>query len=474
MLTGSLFSGYGGLELAIALAIPRTSLAWVADNDPAPSRVLAARYSSVPNLGDVTRIDWKRLETVEVMTGGTPCQDVSHAGHRRGMTEGTRSNLWVAMREGIAALRPRLVVWENVKGVVNAHAETDLEHCSGCMGDQGTDQPRLRALGRVLGDLAELGYDAAWIDCRASDVGAPHLRNRIFLLAWPTDDEPRWADLDEPTTAPDLRGTDPLLTLLGTPAASIYRGSGGIGSPSHTHRLERSYLDAQATQLADDARLLPTPVVNDMGDGKSVDWWDDWAPRQKASDGTVAVHGPSLAIEALRLLPTPTRSDGEGGPNGHRGGGPNLRTSVTTLPTPTATDARASGGNKPKNVTLTDATVRNPDRWGKYAPAINRWATVLGLEPPPPTETSPGGIQRLSPAFVEWLMGLPPGWVTDHELGLSRTQQLRALGNGVVPQQGAHAIAEIIRRMAGRQADLWLSHGSESTSGSRATTRSSD
>jgi hypothetical protein len=108
---------------------------------------------------------------------------------------------------------------------------------------------------------------------------------------------------------------------------------------------------------------------------------------------------------------------------------------VALLPTPLATDSKASGGgyNGRTNVTLTDATVRQPERFGRYADAIARWETVLGRPAPAPTD---GG--RLSPRFVEWMMGLDEGWVTG--LGLSHVAQLKMLGNGVVPQQAVAAL----------------------------------
>lgn len=111
------------------------------------------------------------------------CQDVSLAGRRAGMTEGTRSNLWGAMREGIAQLKPAFVAWENVRGVTSATAVSEMESEPGCVGG-GDAGPVLRALGRVLGDLADLGFDAEWRGVQASDVGAPHRRLRIFVLAW--------------------------------------------------------------------------------------------------------------------------------------------------------------------------------------------------------------------------------------------------------------------------------------------------
>jgi DNA (cytosine-5)-methyltransferase 1 len=178
---GALFAGYGGLELALQRQFGAIDLRWYAEKSAAPAAVLASHWPDAPNLGDVTEVNWHDVEKVDVITGGTPCQDLSHAGPRGGMTEGTRSNLWVAMREAIAVLRPRWVVWENVRGALSARADSNVEPCPGCLGDAAGIH--LRALGRVLGDLASLGYDAKWYGLRASDVGAPHVRWRVFVLA---------------------------------------------------------------------------------------------------------------------------------------------------------------------------------------------------------------------------------------------------------------------------------------------------
>lgn len=81
-----------------------------------------------------------------------------------------------------------------------------------------------------------------------------------------------------------------------------------------------------------------------------------------------------------------------------------------------------------------------PVDWGEYAAAVHRWELITGRPAPYPTQPGRHGRPVLAPPFVEWLMGLPPGWVTAEHLDLPRTAQLRALGNGVMPQQAAHAL----------------------------------
>lgn len=185
MRIGSLFSGAGGLDLAALDLFPGSSMAWHAEIDPAASRVLAHHWPDVPNLGSVTDIDWAAVEPVDVLCGGFPCQDVSAAGRKAGLTEGTRSGLWSHMAAAIDELRPRFVLIENVRGLLSAKATVrGVEPGSDDLGDDGP-RPVLRALGAVLGDLADLGFDAEWTCVRASDVGACHQRERVFILACP-------------------------------------------------------------------------------------------------------------------------------------------------------------------------------------------------------------------------------------------------------------------------------------------------
>lgn len=182
---GSLFSGYGGLDLAV-MDVFDADVAWHCEWEEAPSKILDAHFPGVPNYRDVTKVDFSEVEPVDILTGGFPCQDLSLAGKRAGLRDGTRSGLWSEFARAIEQLRPRLVVIENVRGLLSANAHSDLEHCPWCMGETGNGEHSLRALGAVLGDLAILGYDAEWCGVRASDAGAPHQRFRIFILAYPS------------------------------------------------------------------------------------------------------------------------------------------------------------------------------------------------------------------------------------------------------------------------------------------------
>ena len=151
----------------------------------------------------------------------------------------------------------------------------------------------------------------------------------------------------------------------------------------------------------------------------------------------------------MSLLPTPRTSDTNGS-GVHGTGGPDLRTVVDLLPTPAVADVQ--GGRKHRSGARSDELLLNGiahhNSWGDYAPAIERWESVIGRPAPAPTEPGPKGNPRLSPRFVEWLMGLPAGHVTAPAIGLTRNQQLKALGNGVVPQQGAAALEWLLSDLA--------------------------
>ncbi len=162
---GSLCTGYGGLDHATLTALGGGRLAWVADPDPHVRTLLHTRLPGVPNLGDIRTVDWHTVPGVDVLTAGFPCQDISAAGRRTGIKEGTRSGLFFDVIRAINTLRPSMVVIENVAALRWRGGGLDV----------------------VLAELHHAGYDCLWTSLRASDIGAPHRRERVFLLAWPRD-----------------------------------------------------------------------------------------------------------------------------------------------------------------------------------------------------------------------------------------------------------------------------------------------
>lgn len=192
-------------------------------------------------------------------------------------------------------------------------------------------------------------------------------------------------------------------------------------------------VDHRGRTLTDATRLLPTPRASDTG-----------TPGRKAGAG----FRPPLSQV---LLPTPRATDGTKGCPGQRGSHGDLtlpsaavRVPARTLPTPRASDANGPGrhgdGGADLRTTIAGLGHLDEDRWGGYAAAVARWELLLGRPAPEPTQAGQHGKPVLAPPFVEWLMGLDAGHVTDPTLGLPRTVALRVLGNGVVPQQAAAAL----------------------------------
>lgn len=252
MKIGSLCTGYGGLDMAVE-AFFKAETIWTCEFDKYASQVIEKRINK-PNHGDLKKTDWTKVEPIDILTAGYPCQPFSHAGSRKGADD--ERHLWPYIKEIIGLLRPQFIVLENVRGHFGL------------------------GFAEVLGDLTSLRYDATWRIVRASDVGAPHRRERIFVLAY---------------------------------AQSRRSRSKFIGVSSKYSRT-RSITDTYGTQWR-------VPSSNEMSD----------------------------------------------------------------------------------------------------------------REIPPPLDQG-----KLNAKFVEYMMGLPNGWVTD--VGLSRTQQLKILGNGVVPQQAEYAL----------------------------------
>ena len=279
---GSLCTGYGGLDMAVE-AYFNAETVWTSDYDKYASIVIEQRLNK-PNLGNIKEIKWHEVEPIDILTAGYPCQPFSHAGHRKGV-EDVR-HIWPFIKEGISILRPRIIILENVRG----HLSLGLKE--------------------VLQDLAEIGYDAKWQTVRASDVGAPHRRERIFIVA-----------------TPQCTDTD------------------CIGCSLVSNNCRKVGNQGQSQSVI--SELVEKIVINSSDECESSISGMSGMDRKLTS--RLGMH--------LQAVPNPLDQD------------------------------------------------------------------------------------KLNAKFVEYMMGLPQGWVTD--LDISRAQQLKILGNGVVPQQAYYALQQL-------------------------------
>ena len=393
---GELFAGYGGLGMAVE-EVFGAETAWFSEFEEAPSKILAHHWPHVPNYGDITKIDWSAVEPVDIISGGSPCQDLSLAGRRQGMTEGTRSNLWETMREGIATIKPKYVVWENVRGALSAGAISEMEQSEGRLGTDGN--PYLRAIGRVLGDLADLGYDAEWRGLTAANVGATHGRFRVFLLA------------SLPNTSSVRLETR---RLPGRPLTEVSQPA------NHQQVLQNANLTVSGE------RRLAAP-----GQAQSGRTWPDAGGRS----GTPATDSDCGDDDGRFNDPQWFAQWGEATSG---------RSEGSSSPADAESFGRAERWTEPARLQRrSDALVSSNQNWGEYEPAVRRWERVNGPAPRPTEPTGRDNAHRLSPAFVEWMIGLPAGWVTNVP-GVNRNAQLKALGNGVVPQQATAALRDML------------------------------
>jgi len=390
----SLFAGYGGLDIAVTNVFGSELIAY-SEIEPNACLVMGKHYRSAPNLGDVTKIDWSKLDRDErrslILTGGFPCQDVSTAGFRKGLRPGTRSGLWSHMAYAIGELRPELVVIENVRGLTSADAHSDLELCPWCLGIGGGHH--LRALGAVLGSLADLGYDAQWYGLPASDAGAPHPRFRVFILAWP---------------------------------ATAVAGRRDSGATADANVLAARRATGERPSERRDARRESAPIADPAGIG------GDRAGRgaQRLALGGVAAPDTDNGGSRLGRGRDGSREAARAGRDNERGPGARDLANLDTV-----AQALDRGISRWTDV-----------EWGIYEPAIRRWETITGRAVPSARQYRlGGGGLHLAERLVEWMQGLPDGHVTGVR-GITRGAMLRMLGNGVVPQQAEMAIRIMLER----------------------------
>lgn len=163
---GSLFSGIGGFELGLERAIPNSQTIWQCEQDKYCKTVLQKHWPDAKMYTDITEMNTDEIERPDIICGGFPCQDISVAGKGVGI-HGKKSGLWWEMHRIISDLRPRIAVLENVPAIT------------------------FRGGREVLGSLAKIGYDAEWTVISARQFGAPHLRRRWFLVAYPNSSAAR-------------------------------------------------------------------------------------------------------------------------------------------------------------------------------------------------------------------------------------------------------------------------------------------
>lgn len=195
MRIGSLFSGIGGLDLGVERATGG-HVVWHCEKEQYCRDILALHWPHVPCFEDVVGLE---PPPVDMLIGGFPCQDISQAGKREGI-HGRKSGLWAEYARIIRLLRPGLVFVENVRALT------------------------VRGLDVVLGDLATCGYDAQWDVLGARCVGAPHRRERLFLLAYPQVGVPD-ACSDSIREQRERRGRE-----RGEPGAPVTGDDGGDGA----------------------------------------------------------------------------------------------------------------------------------------------------------------------------------------------------------------------------------------------------
>lgn len=343
---GSLFSGIGGLELGLEQEGIGTTI-WQAEADPFCRRILSEHWPEIPIYDNVELID-ETTERPTILIGGFPCQDVSVAGSKAGLA-GHRSGLWYEFLRIIRLLRPPIVVVENVPGLL------------------------VRGFDEVLGGLAAERYDAEWRVYGACDVGAPHLRKRLFVVA--TQSALPDAERDELRLKWQRQRQQH--ELQGATVASFDGQELAYRFGLRPQGLDRSG-SAPTSALGSDPSVADTAGQRFSG-GTSGSGWEEGTPAQRhaLADGDGG-RRESLGIE---------------GPTGHRG-------------------EQRERGDEPHR--------RDLPQWPPSPDDVFAWGSV-------PAEAQPA-VCRLADGFspgLDWIVGPP------------RRQALQAYGNAVVPPVAA-------------------------------------
>jgi DNA (cytosine-5)-methyltransferase 1 len=272
---GSLCSGYGGLEHAVAAALGGVSTAWHAEVDPAAAETLAKHEPGTPNHGDITAIDWSTVEPVDLLAMGVPCQPASAAGRQLG--DADPRWLWPHALRAITALRPPVIVFENVRNLISIKAGALWVG--------------------ILADLRAAGYAVRWLTVGACAVGAPHHRHRVFLLA-------AYVGADAPPAvrvAMDECGAR-RGALLASPLARDGEGR-NEGDAAYWER-KRAAGFTGGMPLGAQVTLLPSPRASDAKNG---------GPNQGIASGDIALSSAVIGERWGRYAAAVARWEGASG-----------------------------------------------------------------------------------------------------------------------------------------------------------------
>lgn len=224
MKIGSLFSGIGGLDLGIEKGLSKygAETVWQVEMDKHCVNVLKKHWPDAQQIeNDINDVDFTKLEPIDMLIGGFPCQTFSVAGSRKGMNkEDDRGILWYQFERAISETRPKWVVAENVRGLLTARD------------DQGR---KGGAFARVVSYLASRGYRVEWQIVSAGSVNAPHLRERIFVVA----KKEEMGNTSSKSDVATSRQTSRKSQKRKTRQDNVRKRSGGTKSRTHWQKIEQ-------------------------------------------------------------------------------------------------------------------------------------------------------------------------------------------------------------------------------------------